>query len=363
MNKLLVFFVLSCLALSEAARLAEGVECPTAPSSPGDRRTNKNIVRIASYNAEWLFTEHAGGSSACPGTGCPWTDEASALEHLHNIARVIYELNADIINLVEVEDCIVLNELIGILEQLDSSLQGKYKPYLIQGTDSATGQDVGLITKIDPSVNLQRTENRVAYPIAGSHCMDSAAQHDKARASTSGVSKHYYTTIDIPGIDTPVLFVGAHLLAFPDDVYRCQQREAQASVLQQVIKAQGVDKHYEVIVMGDLNDFDPNITDPANSRPISQVLDILKNPDSSNTLFNSVSSMLLKENRYSAWWDKDSSCNESGPEELSLIDHVLISQGLHSKLQDVSIFHLYRADCTSHRSDHWPVVIQLDTSK
>ena len=123
-------------------------------------------------------------------------------------------------------------------------------------------------------------------------------------------------------------------------IFTSQQREAQATVLQQVIKSQGVDKGHQIIVMGDLNgifssnlyhliisDFDGNITDPAGSAPISQVLNILKHPDSSTTLFNSVSSMLFKENRYSAWWDKDSSCNETGPEELSLIDHVIISQG------------------------------------
>ncbi len=32
----------------------------------------------------------------------------------------------------------------------------KYKPYLIKGTDTATGQNVGIITKIDPSSNMQR---------------------------------------------------------------------------------------------------------------------------------------------------------------------------------------------------------------
>ena len=51
-------------------------ECPIV-SSVGDRRQNKNALRLVQYNAEWLFIDYCS-SAKCPGTGCPWTTVAEA---------------------------------------------------------------------------------------------------------------------------------------------------------------------------------------------------------------------------------------------------------------------------------------------
>ena len=48
---------------------------------------------------------------------------------------------------------------------LASNLDGSYKPYLKKGTDSSTGQNVGMLTRVDPIVSLYRTELRYDYPI------------------------------------------------------------------------------------------------------------------------------------------------------------------------------------------------------
>ena len=60
------------------------------------------------------------------------------------------DMNVDIINVVEVQNCAVLKLLIEFIG--DDS----YLPYLVKGTDTGTGQNVGLITRVDPIIDLQR---------------------------------------------------------------------------------------------------------------------------------------------------------------------------------------------------------------
>ena len=46
--------------------------CNEVPAVPGDRRERKGRLRVASFNAEWLFLFGGNGSVECPGRGCPW---------------------------------------------------------------------------------------------------------------------------------------------------------------------------------------------------------------------------------------------------------------------------------------------------
>jgi hypothetical protein len=56
-------------------------ECPNIISI-GDRRTNKNSLRLVQYNVEWLFIDYYK-SSDCPGNGCSWHTLDDAETHLH----------------------------------------------------------------------------------------------------------------------------------------------------------------------------------------------------------------------------------------------------------------------------------------
>ncbi len=46
--------------------------CFMAPSSPGDRRVNKDLLSIVNYNAEWLFIHGGSGDIRCPSESCSW---------------------------------------------------------------------------------------------------------------------------------------------------------------------------------------------------------------------------------------------------------------------------------------------------
>jgi exonuclease III len=320
-------------------------EC-TIKYNTTDRRISNNTIKIVQYNVEWLFLDYCD-TSKCPGSGCTWQNTSESLVHLEYVANIINIMNPDIINLCEVEGCTELNTLI---QHIDSKT---YNPYLIKGTDSTTGQNVGMITRLNPLSELKRIENRVEYPINGSTC-GYVGEH-----STTGVSKHYFTEFN--WYDHNILFVSIHLLAYPDDISRCVQREAQAQVIQQLVfnyYTQG----YEIIVMGDFNDFDSDFSDLNNNKPISQVLNIIKgNFGEYKGLYQliNVGQQIQQSNRFSDWWDKDENCISS-EDEFSLIDHILVTPFLQEKIINVSIFHEYPEFCGKYNSDHYPYIIELD---
>ena len=322
-------------------------ECPIV-SSIGDRRKNKNTLRLVQYNAEWLFIDYYNGAN-CPGNGCSWHTLSDAETHFSYVTNVVKALQPDIINFCEIEGCDELNML---KDQLDSS----YNPYLKKGTDTSTGQNVGMLTKLDPIINLYRSEEKISYPISGTKCGSTTA------SGTSGVSKHYITEFKIASMN--VAMIGAHLLAIPTDPSRCVQREAQAQVLQNIVSSY-IQKNYEIILLGDMNDYDAEVLDLNSYKPTSRVLDIMKGLDGQKkgtyTLTNIATKMAQSE-RYSDWWDSDNNCNTSSQKDLSMIDHILVTSNISKKVINAFIYHDYKEYCGKWDSDHWPVVIDINTA-
>ena len=118
-----------------------------------------------SYNAEWLFLFGGNGSLQCPGLGCPWKSITKVRDHFRQNINLLVKIDADIIHFNEVEDCRVLRVLMDLLP----SGHG-YRAYLVPGTDHMTGQNVGILSRIDPSRDLRRIESRKLYPVPGSTC-------------------------------------------------------------------------------------------------------------------------------------------------------------------------------------------------
>jgi endonuclease/exonuclease/phosphatase family metal-dependent hydrolase len=272
------------------------------------------------------------------------------------VADAIRTYNPDILNLCEVEGCYELGQLNGLLGNA-------YTPYLLFGTDTSTGQNVGVLTKYSPSESLQRSSSTHKYPVGGSRC-------NYTGTGSSGVSKHYYTTYKFN--DMTLHFVGAHLLAIPTEPSRCASREAQASVLQELIVGLlgGIDPKTGQVVMndkvglilaGDMNDFDAEIMDSNNNEPTSIVLDILKGLAGDYAFayeLTSAAEFVSQENRYTDWWDPNGDC-KSTPNEMSMIDHVLMTPNLKGKVTNVMMPHTYTEACGTYNSDHYPIVVDL----
>ena len=238
---------------------------------------------------------------------------------------------------------------------LKAQLGPSYMSYLKKGTDSSTGQNVGMLTRVDPSKSLYRTEDRYNYPIPGSKCGYTGPP------SSSGVSKHYITEFEFGGMN--IAFIAAHLVAIPTEASRCAQREAQASVLQTVI-ADYIQNDYEIIMLGDFNDFDAEVPDLNSDKPTSMVLDILKGYKGDHAgkyeLYN-IAETITQSNRYSDWWDSDNNCGTSSNNDYSMIDHILVTDAIRKNIGDTFIYHEYKEYCGTYDSDHFPVVLDIYT--
>jgi len=302
--------------------------CATAPASPQDRRPDRNQLRVVTYNAEWLFENTS--------TQSPWTPE-QANAHIISVSKALTSLKADIFILEEVQSCQVLALVLAAMEAPGR----QYIPYLIPGKDTATGQNVALLTRVDPYTTVFRTEERKPFPVEGSTC-------GSATTGTSGVSKHLVARFNIAGFGK-LAILGMHFLAFPTDKARCSQREAQALVIRDLITSRLADGDH-VIVVGDLNDYSDQVPDIVSDKPTSRVLRILREglsaPTPAQTLIE-VSERVTQANRYTSVYDTN---------KLSQIDHMLISQSLRANILQVSIDH---GASTTGVSDHWPVVLDL----
>jgi exonuclease III len=337
-------FCLPAIAAFFSSFAKGDTECPNVISFE-DRRKDKNSLRLMQYNVEWFFIDYYSNAN-CPGSGCPWKTTSDAKTHMTYISDVIKQLNPDMVNFCEIEGC---DEFSNLVTQLNDN---SYKYYLKKGTDTATGQNVGLLTRIDPLINLYRTETKVSYPLPNSKC-------GYTGSSSSGVSKHYITEFSLSGIKTAL--ISAHLIAIPTDPSRCAQREAQAQILQYVA-SDYVSKGYEVILLGDMNDFDSEVKDMNNDSPTSRVLDILKGLDGEKKGTYSLTNVAQKvpqNERYSDWYDSDNNCDTSSIKDYSMIDHVLVTSKIYNKISNVFMYHGYSEYCGKWNSDHYPVVIDF----
>lgn len=351
--------------------------CFRVPDRAEDRRLDKSRLRVASFNAEWLFLFGGTGGTRCPGPHCPWPTLDKAREHFMRVVTLLDRLNADIVHLNEVEDCRVLRMLMEMLPPGHG-----YRAYMIAGTDSMTRQNVGMLTRVDPVRHLQRSEDRVAYPIPGSTCVrSSASEHVRRRRSgTMGLSKHYLATFEIPlASPTPrpgqsrqvtrtlkLLMAGAHFIAHPESRDRCFRREAQARVLARFIEtqlqehAQTDSRDVEVLITGDLNDYDAEVVGANGHLPLSSALQVLR--ATGNLPLQSAASFVVDaERRFTSWHDVDGDCEDGGAREHSLIDHVLLSVGLRDRVETVWMDHNSTVSCRDRTSDHWPIVVDLRT--
>jgi exonuclease III len=341
------------------------VECPNAPDTPQDRRTDKSKLSVASFNAYFLFNETTGGIS-------PWKDNHTlAAAHLERVASVVRQLNPDVLNFVEVDNCDTLRNVIALVGE-----EYGYKPYLIKGKDTYTRQNVGLLTRVDPKEDLTRTDDRVDYPVPGGFCGYSYTKD-------TSLSKHYVTYMEVPYSEPseeekyiPMVLLGAHFKAIPTDPASCAQREAQAMVGAKLLNTTflqhgGAAGTTQAIFLGDLNDYTDSLVDVYGNRPISRAVHIIRNflkPDpyahfgektiETDDMYN-VAHRVSVEERYSNWYDRNDNNIDDGKSERSLIDHVLVTKGLENRIEEVVIDHSFDSDLLY--SDHWPVMVTFDT--
>lgn len=323
-----------------------GSEDTEGPGTPVLRPTakeptlkRKGKVVVGTFNVEWLY-DGVKDVSMSPYRNNP----EAAQKHLSRIAQIIGKIDPDIMNLAEVEDEKVLNSLVS---EAGNGMEG----FFVQGTDTFLGQDVALISKVRPT-SMSRTDGRANTPVEGSQCGFNGK-------SDTSVSKNYFATFDDQKI-FPFKFamVGAHFKAIPTKPSACAKREGQAAVLQRVIKNL-ISEGYEVVVLGDLNDYSDLFKGIADFSPTSKVLSMLRDPDNDgeDELRNVLEIIPVKQ-RYTAHWDRNRNDKVDGDHELSAIDHILLTKKLWDRVERAWVLDDHDPAVVS---DHWPLMVELKT--
>jgi endonuclease/exonuclease/phosphatase family metal-dependent hydrolase len=282
----------------------------------------------------------------------PWKNEAQLAAHRRDLARILAKsVDADIICVLEVTSRAALDKLAAepALRKLG------YRVLHLESGDTGTGQDVAFLVRVPldkfGGVEIRRFSDTLVSPVR--HKKPSVKKEARAR-----LTKH--AVVCLTSTDLKICVLGLHLLAHPDDRRRTARREIQARITAGLIRTEIVAKGYTPIVVGDFNDFDPDVALPADSKGKRSVLNLVKDYDPRRKgmeMFNAAERILPESGRYSAYWDKNKNDVRDEGEPVSLIDHILVDNSLSKRLVTAEILH------NSHDgsvSDHWPLVVEID---
>ena len=140
------------------------------------------------------------------------------------------------------------------------------------------------------------------------------------------VSKNYIATLPLGA--RRISIIGLHLLAQPLNESRRTERQAQADAIRTMARDERMAGAL-VAVLGDFNDYDGNVDslDHINSTPISTVLDDIRAMNASDVTddLTNVASLIPQASRFTSWYDRNDNGMVEPPQELTSIDHVLLS--------------------------------------
>lgn len=361
--------MIAAVACGLAPALAAPVAAADTPAA-ADPGTPCRL-RIACFNAEVL---------AVPGEQTKLTRfrfEPARRRHLERVAAVIEALAPDILVMPEVVSKEGVDALAAILAEKGL---GDLAGYHVAGADAFSGLDVAIFSRIVPDEVEGRRIRILVPPRRGeAGAADAADDPDaadhawlrepyefvdargKARSETAVLQRHALACFTACGRKIGVL--GLHLKSNPSDAGSNAQRTAETRIARDVIRREIVARGYVPIVMGDLNDYDPDVPMADAARTTrTKVLRDLKDYDAGRRgpeLVNAATFMPRVADRWTSHWDY----NENGaadPEDVcTMIDHVLLHESLAPAVTRAFVCHATGADI----SDHFPVVVDLDLAK
>ena len=342
--------------------LVAATEMPPLP--PASFRGSPTVVRIACFNTEAL---------AVPGESSRFARERfdpGRQRHLDRVAAVIEVVDPDILILSEIASAEPVAALAAILK--DKGL-GTFQVHHVDGQDRFTGFDVAVLARLPAdlidgtTVRLfasQKAPRRSAV-LAGEAELPWTAERyvepqddGSSREEIAVLKRHAVCCFTVAG--RRLGLVGLHLKSNPSDPGANAQRAAEVEIVRRIVCRELMPGGYLPIVLGDLNDYDPDVPMADRKRTTqTAVLRNLRDIDPSRPgeeLVNAAAAIPRIADRYSSHWDY----NENGaadPEDVfTLIDHILLDRRLADGLRRAFICH---ASCLD-ASDHFPVVVDID---
>lgn len=310
-------------------------------------------LRIVAFNSEILT---APGVRA--GQIQRYRFDFARRQHHERIANVIEVLRPDILNLAEVTSREAVDLVVEILHEKGMT---DYRGYHVECNDSYTGMDVALITRLKPD-KVDGKEIRTYFSESKDPTWRQAFSYTgfsgSRRTSTASISRNavYYFTV----AGHKLGFLGLHLKSNPSDEYSNARRTAEAEVARRIIRGEIEKQGYLPIVLGDLNDYDPDVPDRDETRStVTQVLANLKDYDTEQPgpeLVNVAERMPRVADRYTSHWDWNENGAADPQDVFTMIDHILLPTELMPYVERAFI-----ARCVSlETSDHYPIVVDLE---
>ncbi|QDU55458.1 exonuclease/endonuclease/phosphatase family protein [Aeoliella mucimassa] len=310
-------------------------------------------LRIVTFNAEILT---APGVRA--GQLQRYRFDFAREQHHERVADIIEVLRPDILNLVEATSKEAVDLVVQILHEKGLT---EYNGYHVESNDSFTGMDVSLITRLEPDT-IDGEQIRTYFSKGDDQTWREpfsytsfSGSRETSRASISRNSVYYFTVGDYK-----LGFLGLHLKSNPEDEYSNSRRTAEATVATRIMRDEIAKNGYLPVVLGDLNDYDPDVADRDDSRETAtKVLASLKDYDPEHDgaeLVNVAEKITRQADRYTSHWDWNENGARDPQDVYTMIDHILLPEQLMPYVKRVFI-----ARCVGlETSDHYPVVVDLE---
>lgn len=370
--------VAACVGLVALAGVACAGE-PSAPSAtaveepavalepetqpPSVARAPTGTLRIACFNTENLAT---------PGEETRLTRfrfEPARRRHIERVAAVIETLAPDIIVLPEVISAAGVEAVVKLLHEKGMA---DYQGHHVNGRDKFSGFDVAVLSRFDPdAVDGRRIH---FYAPGGQTDGDKAADEswlqqkysfpdDRGRdqTKTAVLQRHAVAYFTVGG--RKIAVCGVHLKSNPSEISSNAQRMAETKIVREIVKRKIVALGYLPIVLGDINDYDPDLPMADAARTTrTTVLHDLKDYDESSAgdeLVNAAQFIPRIADRYTSHWDFNENGAADRDDVFTMIDHVLVHRELVPLVSRAFISHATDLDV----SDHFPVVVDFDLTR
>lgn len=329
-------------------------------------------LRIACFNAENL---------AAPGERTTLTRfrfEPARRRHLEHIAAVIESLTPDIVVMPEVVSREGVDAVVNLLHAKGLK---EYRGYHVDGRDKFSGFDVAILSRIEAD-ELDGRQIHIFVPAGNKRSSKQTRDGDGAAAQGDDWMRRAYSYDDDRGgtrqeeavlqrhavayftaCGRKIGLLGMHLKSNPSDVGSNAQRMAETSIAREVVRREIVARGYTPIVLGDINDYDPDVPmADSNRRTRTTVLHDLKDYDDAaagDELVNAAQFIPRVADRYTSHWDFNENGVADSDDVFTMIDHVLVHRDLVPAITRAFVCHAIDLDV----SDHFPVVVDFDLAK
>lgn len=310
-------------------------------------------LRIVAFNSEILTAPRVRA-----GQIQRYRFDFARRQHHERIADVVEVLQPDILNLAEVTSKEAVDLVVEILHEKGLT---DYRGYHVECNDTYTGMDVALISRIEPD-EVDDTFIRTYFSEADDPTWRQAyfytGYNGNRRNESASISRNavYYFTV----AGHKLGFLGLHLKSNPSDERANARRTAEAEVARRIIRGEIEKRGYTPVVLGDLNDYDPDVPDRDDSRDtVTNVIASLKDYDNSREgaeLANVATKIARQSDRYTSHWDWNENGARDPQDVFTMIDHILLPTELMPHVKRAFIARVVSLET----SDHYPVVVDLN---